>query len=171
MAWEIHLGSKAESLQRLSEKLNISLDSFVFLDDNSFEVEDVSRSLPDVLVIHVPGNLGNEDELTRSLQHCWVLDAFTGKVVTKEDQQRPNYISRTLQGDWREAATAIWKIFWNLYKLKLPPPAKHGWQSSIESAIGTHQSIQHDPVSLKRTWSGIMVCERSSTCVGSRGER
>ena len=88
VAWEIHVGSKAESLRRLSEKLNISLDSFVFLDDNSFEVEDVSRSLPDVLVIHVPGNLGNEDELTRSLQHCWVLDAFTGKVVTKEDQQR-----------------------------------------------------------------------------------
>lgn len=114
VAWEIHLGSKAESLQRLSEKLNISLDSFVFLDDNSFEVEDVSRSLPDVLVIHVPGNLGNEDELTRSLQHCWVLDAFTGKVVTKEDQQRTQ-----------------------LYP--------------IESVIGTNQSIQHDPVSLKRT--------------------
>ena len=88
VAWEVHLGSKAESLQRLSDKLNISLDSFVFLDDNSFEVEDVSRSLPDVLMIHVPGNLGNEDAFTQSLQHCWVLDAFTGKVVTKEDQQR-----------------------------------------------------------------------------------
>ena len=83
VAWEIHLGSKPESLQRLSAKLNLSLDSFVFLDDNYFEVADVSQMLPEVLVIHVPQS---DDDFTRLLQHSWFLDVHGH--VTREDQQR-----------------------------------------------------------------------------------
>lgn len=72
VAWEVHLGAKPESLQRLSTKLGLSLDSFVFLDDNFFEVEDVSRGCPEVLLLHVPQK---EEDFKALLQHSWVLDA------------------------------------------------------------------------------------------------
>ena len=84
VAHEVHPGSKAESLQRLSKSLSLGLDSFVFLDDNCFEIEDVSRSLPDVLTVHIPADHVKFELL---LRHCWVLDAHS-KTLTKEDQQR-----------------------------------------------------------------------------------
>lgn len=82
--WEIHAGDKPESLQRLSARLSLALDSFVFLDDNFFEVEDVCRTCPEVLVIHVPADGDAFDQL---LRHNWVLEAIPANT-TKEDEQR-----------------------------------------------------------------------------------
>eukprot|EP00438_Fugacium_kawagutii_P014116 Skav218669 [mRNA] locus=scaffold5113:71009:71620:+ [translate_table: standard] len=82
--WEIHPGDKPESLQRLSSRLSLGLDSFVFLDDNFFEVQDVCRTCPEVLVIHVPAD---DDAFEQLLRHHWVLEAVPANA-TKEDQQR-----------------------------------------------------------------------------------
>ncbi|CAK9043577.1 unnamed protein product [Durusdinium trenchii] len=84
VAYEVHPGPKPQSLQRLSTLLSLTLDSFVFLDDNCFEVEDVRQSLPDVITVHIPAD---HAEFDRLVQHCWLLDAFQG-TPTKEDQDR-----------------------------------------------------------------------------------
>lgn len=48
---QIGWGQKSEFLKVIAEKLNISLDSFVFVDDNSFELAEVAGAVPGVTCI------------------------------------------------------------------------------------------------------------------------
>ncbi len=41
-------GSKSESVRRIAKQLNIGIDAIIFVDDNPFERDEVSRSLPGV---------------------------------------------------------------------------------------------------------------------------
>ena len=82
-AWEVNVGPKPESLRRLAAHLELSLDSFVFLDDNPFEVADVAHHLPEVLCIQVPTE---QEALQRLLRHVWVLDVCAGGSA--EDARR-----------------------------------------------------------------------------------
>lgn len=53
-AWKINWDNKVANIISLSNELNLNLDSFIFVDDDSLECERVSRSLPMVEVIQVP---------------------------------------------------------------------------------------------------------------------
>lgn len=70
---EINWDNKAEKIKRLSEKLNLSVDKFVFIDDSQFECELVGRAFPDLFVLQFP--VINEQAL-RGVRYCWALDAF-----------------------------------------------------------------------------------------------
>lgn len=48
---EIHWNPKSESIINIQKKLNIGTDSFLFIDDQPFERDEVSSSLPDVETI------------------------------------------------------------------------------------------------------------------------
>lgn len=48
---QIHWSSKAASVKRISEALNLGLDAFCFIDDQPFEREEVAHSLPQVLTL------------------------------------------------------------------------------------------------------------------------
>ena len=48
---------KVTGLRNIAEQLNIGLDSMVFVDDSSFEVEFVRENLPEVTVLQVPQRL------------------------------------------------------------------------------------------------------------------
>jgi FkbH-like protein len=73
---------KAVMLRRLSEGLNLGLDSFVFFDDNPAEREHIRQSLPEVEVVEVPEEPA---EYVRALQQRgW----FEGLALTAEDAQR-----------------------------------------------------------------------------------
>eukprot|EP00439_Symbiodinium_sp_Y106_P010292 s3434_g1.t1 len=85
VATEVHPGAKPESLRRLSEALDLPLEAFVFIDDNSFEIADVRRCAPLVYTLHVPGD---SQGYALALQHWWVLDSFVGLAPTKEDARR-----------------------------------------------------------------------------------
>lgn len=52
-AWQINWSDKASNLSRLAQKLNIGIDSFVFVDDNAFECEWVESQLPQVAVVNL----------------------------------------------------------------------------------------------------------------------
>ena len=54
---KINWKSKTENLQEISEILNLSLDSFVFVDDSDFEIDYVNKFLPEVLTLKVPKDL------------------------------------------------------------------------------------------------------------------
>jgi FkbH-like protein len=53
-AFEANWGPKSESIRRIAEQLNLGLDSFVFVDDNPAEREQVRQALPDVEVVDLP---------------------------------------------------------------------------------------------------------------------
>ncbi len=59
---------KVTSLKNISKKLNIGLDSLVFIDDSPFEVNLVRSQLPEVTVFQVPENFWNYSTILRSSQ-------------------------------------------------------------------------------------------------------
>jgi FkbH-like protein len=46
---QIHWGSKAESMKKIAESINIGLDAVAFVDDQEFERDEVSHAVPEVL--------------------------------------------------------------------------------------------------------------------------
>jgi FkbH-like protein len=78
-------GDKVTNLLAIKERLNIGLDSMVFLDDSPFEREMVRRALPDVCVPDLPEDPSSVlDALAR-----WGL--FEGLPATAEDRVRARY--------------------------------------------------------------------------------
>ena len=73
---------KSQNLRALAERLNVGLDSFIFLDDNPVECAEVRANCPEVLVMEWPLEAGRALELVR---HFWELDAVES---TTEDRQR-----------------------------------------------------------------------------------
>jgi FkbH-like protein len=51
---KINWNDKVSNLKEIAQQLNISLESLVFVDDSSFEVNHVREQIPEVLVLQVP---------------------------------------------------------------------------------------------------------------------
>jgi FkbH-like protein len=82
--WQINWENKASNIKIIAEKLNIGLDSVVFVDDNPYECELVRNDLPDVQVIQLSTNPTKYvDELLES----GFFDSFN---FTQEDRQKNN---------------------------------------------------------------------------------
>lgn len=50
---QISWAPKSQGIRRIAQQLNIGLDTFAFVDDNPFELDEVRRSLPEVTCVHV----------------------------------------------------------------------------------------------------------------------
>jgi FkbH-like protein len=90
---------KATNLRRIAQRLNIGLDSLVFIDDNPVEREWVMRELPEVLVIDLPVD---------PAQYCAAIEraqAFPVTRITKEDLDRNrSYHNRAQVAQTQESA-------------------------------------------------------------------
>jgi FkbH-like protein len=81
-ARRINWNPKSGNLASIAKELNLGIDSFIFLDDSAFEIEQMSYSYPEVLCITVP----EEPSTFRGfLNHIWQFDVFQ---VTEEDVLR-----------------------------------------------------------------------------------
>tara|TARA_B100001057_G_C22851013_1_gene950962 strand:- start:2161 stop:3321 length:1161 start_codon:yes stop_codon:yes gene_type:complete len=81
-AMRINWNDKAKNLIEISHELNISLDHMIFIDDSSFEIGLVNKTLPNVEIIQVPENL---DELERVFENT---DYFENLSLSSEDNNR-----------------------------------------------------------------------------------
>ncbi|HVW71527.1 MAG TPA: HAD-IIIC family phosphatase [Candidatus Paceibacterota bacterium] len=81
-AVEVGWGSKAEAIQRIAERLNIGLDSLMFLDDDAANREEVRSRLPMVTVPELPQEPEAYTPFLLALPH------FTQLVITAEDRER-----------------------------------------------------------------------------------
>lgn len=73
---------KEENLLELSRELGLALDSFVFLDDDPRECEEIRARLPEVVTLRCPSD---SRELPRFLEHLWACDQ---PFSTAEDRAR-----------------------------------------------------------------------------------
>jgi amino acid adenylation domain-containing protein/FkbH-like protein len=73
---------KSENLKSIAKELNLSTNSFIFVDDTEFEVEQMSMGCPDVLALQLPKET---EEFLGFLEHIWEFDQFS---VTEEDSKR-----------------------------------------------------------------------------------
>lgn len=83
VAKRVNWSDKASNLESLSRELNIGLDSFVFIDDSSFEIELVRQALPEVECFQVPLNLSEYPSLIREIEPL-----FFNLSKTEEDSKK-----------------------------------------------------------------------------------
>src|SRR5450759_1938614 len=89
VARRINWDSKAGNLVSLAEELEIGLDTFILVDDNSKEVQEVRAGAPPVLALLLPARA---EEIPEFLAHVW---AFDRARVTEEDRRRGEmYVQR-----------------------------------------------------------------------------
>ena len=88
---QIHWGNKASSIEKISEELNIGLDSIVFFDDNPVERDWVKKQLPKVKVIEVPKN---PMDYIKTLNKSRFFDRLT---LTNEDRVRADIYQQEQQ--------------------------------------------------------------------------
>lgn len=82
IAHRINWETKSSNLKSLALELNLGLDSFVFIDDSTFECAEVTSIFPEVLVMRVPENLEDyPDFLSLLKQKC-----LAGKAEVKNDK-------------------------------------------------------------------------------------
>jgi FkbH-like protein len=82
VGWKINWNDKAENIAELVRKLNLGLDSVVFIDDSQFERQRVKGALPEILVPEWPV------DKTRYASELQGLKCFEQAQVTAEDLGR-----------------------------------------------------------------------------------
>lgn len=94
---------KVSNLESAAKELNIGLDSIVFVDDSSFEVEAVREKLPMVQVEQVPRNLFSYPALVRK-----IATRFFSLSESAEDKDRARmYRESSAREDARETFRSI----------------------------------------------------------------
>ncbi len=83
ISWE----PKHKGIKKIANDLNISLNTIVFIDDNSFEIEEMNKFYPDVKSLERPKNLLSYLDI---LKKSVFFDSLT---LTEEDYLRNNLIS------------------------------------------------------------------------------
>jgi FkbH-like protein len=80
---KVNWKNKANNIIEMAKELNLGLDSFVFIDDSSFEVGLVRQELPSVEVFQVPYNLSQYPLFLKRLRML-----FFSLTKTKEDNNK-----------------------------------------------------------------------------------
>jgi FkbH-like protein len=129
--WEVHWGPKPESLQRIASRLNIGLDSLVFLDDNPAEVDLVRMSVPQVRTYLMPSR---PEQFVGFLAQ---LEDFDQLEISAEDLRRAEmYAVRKKQTDLAAAATDLESFYRSLGTVLEPEPSGPSNLDRIVQLIG-----------------------------------
>ncbi|GAA4828080.1 thioester reductase domain-containing protein [Algivirga pacifica] len=90
--------TKASSIISIADELNLSTDSFVFIDDNPAELEQCQQSIPEVLVLRFPQK---EEDIRLFTKENWVINrmpkkVFFNRTVTyKQENERKRALQYT----------------------------------------------------------------------------
>lgn len=63
--------AKSQNIQEIAQELNLGLDSFVFVDDDSVQCAEVSARLPQVLTLQLPKQI---EQIGAFIENVWVFD-------------------------------------------------------------------------------------------------
>ena len=80
---KVNWADKVSNLKEISNELNVGLDSLVFIDDSSFEVNLIREQLPEVTVLQVPEKLYEYPKVLREN-----LGLFYNLSLTAEDSKK-----------------------------------------------------------------------------------
>ncbi|HWR52133.1 MAG TPA: HAD-IIIC family phosphatase [Bryobacteraceae bacterium] len=147
--WEVHWGPKPESLQRIAERLNIGLDSLVFLDDNPAEVDLVRMTLPQVRAYVMPKR---PEEFAPFLAS---LEDFDQLWLSAEDLRRAElYEARKKTAEIAATSTDLESFYRSLRTVVTPEPASPAnFDRLVQLIHKTNQfnltTRRHDAAALK----------------------
>ncbi|MDP9158642.1 MAG: amino acid adenylation domain-containing protein [Acidobacteriota bacterium] len=93
VASRVNWRPKPENLIELASELQLGLDSFIFIDDNPLECEQVKSDCPEVLTLRLPESA---DQIPRFLANVW---AFDKQRITDEDRRRNAFYRENVERD------------------------------------------------------------------------
>jgi FkbH-like protein len=147
VASRINWEPKAANLVALAKELNLGLESFVFVDDNPGECEQVRAALPEVLTIDLPA----EAELEGWLQNFWPFDHAD---VTLEDSRRTALYRENAERRRYESSAPSIESFVAGLKLQIEvcAPTEEEWPRVAQL---THRTNQFNFTTSRRTESEL----------------
>ena len=161
VAWRINWQPKSQNLRALAEELQLSLESFIFMDDDPLECAEVQANCPEVLTFLLPQDLSH---LPHLLQHFWAFDHLR---VTAEDKQRTVLYEQELQRQSFQKASSTLKDFLEGLDLRVRiTPVEEAQLPRVAQL--TQRTNQFNCTTTRRTESEIrQFCQEDK---GSRGE-
>lgn len=111
-AKQVNWNDKCSNLRELAKKLNVGLDSMIFLDDSTFECEAVRQQLPMVKTVQVPTILSEYPRVVREIKELCLAGGISADSRDKTEQYRQRADAIALEGtfDSQEAYLASLKI-------------------------------------------------------------
>ncbi len=104
-AQRVNWDSKAGNLASLADELEIGLDTFILVDDNPKEVQEVQAGAPQALALALPARPA---EIPDFLSHVW---AFDRARVTEEDRRRGEMYAQRAERTRAERSSASLEDF------------------------------------------------------------
>ena len=93
VSWKINWSEKFENIQALAEELDLSLDTFVFWDDNPVEREKMSMALPQVFTVNAHADIFEwPKQLSNLTQFAKFLITQADKEKTRQYQNRAMFV-------------------------------------------------------------------------------
>ncbi len=116
--WEVHWNPKPESLDRIARRLNIGMDSLVFLDDNPAEIDLIRMARPSVRAHLMPPR---PEAFASFLSK---LEDFDQLRLSDEDRRRAElYQLRARQAEMAASATDLESFYRSLRTVLAPERA------------------------------------------------
>lgn len=88
VARKVNWKDKTSNLRALAQELNLGLDSFIFLDDSSFECEAVRQQLPMVKTLQVPSTLSDYPRVVAEIRSLCLAGGIAAESKGKTEQYR-----------------------------------------------------------------------------------
>ena len=88
---------KASNLKEIAQELNIGLDSLVFVDDSSFEVNLIREQLPEITVLQVPERLYEYPKMLRENSGLFYNLSFTAEDRKKIEMYKQQVKRETVK--------------------------------------------------------------------------
>lgn len=104
-AWQINWDDKSDNLKALAARLNLGLDSVLFIDDNPLECAEVKINCPEVLTLQLPEK---SDDIPLFLEGIWPL---RGNSSTREDRERTRMYQQDVEREELREQTFSLKDF------------------------------------------------------------
>ena len=151
-----NFNSKAENIKKISQTLNLNLDSFIFFDDSKVECELIRKKLPDVMTINM------SDDPSEFIEKVESIGAFYFKNLTKEDINRAkSYKKITLLNEEKSKSKNLDQFLKNLKpKIFLEKINKKNCDRSSQLIAKTNQFKFNS-----KTFSAKNLLSRGTECV------
>ena len=85
---KINWDDKSSNLRAIASELNVGLDSIVFLDDSSYELEGVRSQVPSVRTFQVPPNISEYLAVVEQIKALFISGGISAESQAKSQQYR-----------------------------------------------------------------------------------
>ena len=132
----INWSPKSENIRDLAKELNLGLDSFIFIDDNPIEIEEVKANAPEVFAVQFPAD--DAFGISNLINHLWVLDK---ENISQEDRNRTEMYKKEVQRKEAQQSVSSFADFIDSLELKIAisPIADHEYNRVEQLMARTNQ--------------------------------